>query len=73
MAQLRRIGFLPSESSNEAAFLDDLSLIEAGQAVKESPIDDQLYAWAQCGSRWIIDAALSLDGDKSWDRAPSVR
>ncbi len=80
MARLRifrylRSDFPPSESSDKTAFLDSRSLFDDDgdeRQVEEGSIDDQLHAWAHCGSHWIIDPALSLDGRAPPDGAPSV-
>ena len=68
--QLPRCACLLMESTDGTSYLDNRSLLEDEQEEKHTSIDDQLHSWAQCGSHWIID--VPLDGDKSWDRAPSV-
>jgi hypothetical protein len=64
--------FLLLEPSDEAACIGDRSLIEDAREVEVS-IDDQLHAWAHCGSQWIVDAALSLDGENPLICTPPIR
>ncbi len=63
----RKLDFLPLESSDEVAFHSDQSLIKDQQEVEDASINDQLHAWAHCGSRWIIDTALTLGGENDED------
>ena len=71
VARRRLFSFQILDSSHEA-FIDDRSPIEDQQEAEEESIDDQLFAWAQCGSHWIDDAAISLDGENPWDCPPSM-
>jgi hypothetical protein len=63
------VSYLHFESSDEAAVLTNGSLIEDEREAEEASIDDQLHTWAQSEHHWIIDPALSLDGENPWDRA----
>jgi hypothetical protein len=73
MSQQPLCGFLPLESSTKMVFLGDRPTIENERDAEVPSIDDQLHAWAQCQSRWIIDAALPIDEENPSARAPSVR
>jgi hypothetical protein len=70
------------ESSDEAAILGDRSPNEYEQAAyiederlereEEASIDDQLHAWADPGTQWILTASLPLTGDSPWACEPSA-
>ncbi len=62
MQELLLFNNVHSEPHNEEALFSHHSLIEDEREAEEASIDDQLFAWAHSGSRWIIDAALPLDG-----------
>ena len=71
VARRRLFTYLLSGSFDQAALLDR-SPVEDERQAEEASIDDQLHAWAHCGSQWIIDPALSLHGEAPPDGAPAV-
>ena len=71
------------ESSDEVAIPGDRSPIEDGleqaayiederlEREEEASIDDQLHAWADRGTQWILTASLPLTADSPWACEPS--